>query len=486
MTTLFSIRHHRLIAAACGLAACAMLDGCGAPAVVKVPAFPLPAPPSAWSAQPPQPVQPGAAVPALWWRQFHDPLLERLVAKAMAASTGIAEARAALLQARAARDLAAAGLAATVTVNGQAQRSQAAGSAASRAYNAGLAASWEPDLAGQNRQSLAAVDAAARASALSLAAAQDAAGAAVARGYVELRGAQVRRAIARSYLASQQGTERITGWRVQAGLLTSLEQQQAVSATEQAAAQLATLEANAIQLAHALSVLCGLPPAALDGELEAEGPIPAAASAPPLVLPAAVLGRRPDVQAAEVAEQGARARVAQAEAARYPALRLEAALGLSGLGAGGSGASVLRSLLAGVAGTAADGGAARARVHMQEGALAQARAAHAAVLLAALQDVEDRLAALDADRRRAAHFGAAAAAAGNAALLAHQRYASGLADYQTVLETQRALYASQDGLAATSTAVSVDMVLLYQALGGGWEAADVADSAALLEKRSGP
>ncbi len=54
-------------------------------------------------------------------------------------------------------------------------------------------------------------------------------------------------------------------------------------------------------------------------------------------------------------------------------------------------------------------------------------------------------------------------------MLARQRYSSGLVDFQAVLETQRTLLTTQDGVAVTQTDLSADHVRLYKALGGGWQ-----------------
>ena len=59
-------------------------------------------------------------------------------------------------------------------------------------------------------------------------------------------------------------------------------------------------------------------------------------------------------------------------------------------------------------------------------------------------------------------------AAGNAALLAQQRYASGLIDFQVVLQTQRTQLTAQDNVASNLATISSDHVRLYKALGGGW------------------
>lgn len=461
----------RTALAATVLCALAALTGCTAFRQVPPPPAPAPfVPPAGWSGAPAtQGPAAGRASLADWWQRFNDPMLNRLIGQALDANTSVAVARATLLQARATRDVAAAGLGTTVSVSASAQRSKTDGANASNSYAAGFDASWEPDVFGRNGYALAAGVATVRASEVSLGDVRVTVAAEVARNYIDLRGAQARLAIARDNVASQEATMQITDWRVQAGLLTSLEQQQAMSSTELAKAQLPLLESSVAQLTHSLAVLCGEAPATLDAMLAASAPIPEAGADLALSLPAETLRQRPDVRAAEFQVQAALARVGQADAARYPSFRLEGSIGLHGLGIGGTGSTILRALLGSVSGNAFDGGASVAQLKLQQGAMAQAHAAYRATVLAALQDVEDALSALAGDRRRLEHLRSAAAAANNAALLARQRYASGLVDFQTVLETQRTLYSAQDSVAATSASLSDDLVRLYKALGGGWQ-----------------
>jgi outer membrane protein TolC len=91
------------------------------------------------------------------------------------------------------------------------------------------------------------------------------------------------------------------------------------------------------------------------------------------------------------------------------------------------------------------------------------------VVLGALREVEDALVALKSDRERLLHWQEAALAAGNADQLARQRYASGLIDFQVVLQTQRTLLTAQDSVANAGAAIGSDHVRLYKALGGGWQ-----------------
>jgi NodT family efflux transporter outer membrane factor (OMF) lipoprotein len=289
----------------------------------------------------------------------------------------------------------------------------------------------------------------------------------------------VRSVIAVSNLESQRQTQQITLWRQQAGLVTALEAEQAAAAVAQAQATLPLLQTSSAQTRHALAVLTGRPPADLAADLAAPAtPTPAAAvpqarDGVALSIPADTLRQRADVRAAEFQVAAALAQVGQAQAQRWPSFAIGGSLALNAtsVGALANGSAVLASLLASVAQPVFDGGALRAQVRAQQAALAQARQTYRAAVLGALQQVEDALVALGSDRQRLASLRLAAAAAGRAAELARQRYGSGLIDFQTVLDTQRTLYATQDGIASASADVGSDQVRLFKALGGGWSPA---------------
>lgn len=405
---------------------------------------------------------------AAWWERFGDPTLTRLIADALAANTDVAAAQAALRQSRALAEVQAAGLGPGVSASGSAQRSRTRSAGSSNSFNAGLDASWEPDIFGGLRSASRAAELDAQASAASLADVQVSIAAEVALDYIALRAAEARLAIARDNIATQDETLQITQWRVQAGLATSVEAEQARAAVEQTRAQLATLQTGVSQARHRLALLTGRTAGQLDLGASTQQPQPGEELA--LSFPAETLRQRPDVRAAELQVAAAAQRVAQADAARYPSFSLGGSLGLSALtlsGLTGSGAAI-GSLLARVSVPVFDGGAGRAQVRAQQAALDRAGASHRAAVLAALKDVEDALVALQGDRERLARLRNAAEAAANAALLARQRYASGLIDFQTVLETQRSQLSAQDSVASVRADLASDHVRLYKALGGGW------------------
>lgn len=453
------------------LTAVLLLAGC-ASAIQPAGQLPATPTPSDWST-PTDAALPGqpAGTLAMWWNNFNDPQLTELVTLALQANTNIRNAQFVLQQARALRDVAAANRLPTVSASASAQGSNTVNTnTTTNTYKAGFDASWEPDVFGARRSALSATEADAEAASANLAQIRVSMAAEVAVSYIELRGLQSRLTIARNNLATQNETLQITSWRHQAGLASSLDLEQAITAAEQTRAQIPTLDISIRQNMNLLAVLTGQAPGTLQRTLGTAATVPQAAQNLAVAFPADTLRQRPDVRTAEQRIGAALARVAQADAARYPSFKLSGSLGLNAARledlTGPTG--LVRTLLASVTGPLFDAGAAKAQVRAQTAALEQARVNYEATVLSALQDVENALVALQGNRERVARLQAAADAATNAELLARHRYASGLIDFRSVLETQRTLLTTQDNLASTRTTLSADHVRLYKALGGGW------------------
>ena len=140
------------------LALAGALVACAAP-VPPPPAEAAVDVPAAWSADAAA-APDGATRLASWWSRFDDPLLTDLIGQALRANTSVTGAQAALRQARATRDVTAAGLLPTLDGSASAQRSRTGNGAAGNTFRAGLDASWEPDVFGGNRSALDASEAA--------------------------------------------------------------------------------------------------------------------------------------------------------------------------------------------------------------------------------------------------------------------------------------------------------------------------------------
>ena len=446
-----------------------VVSGCASvlPTTSPAPALTLP---THWSAPLPGANTTPANSLAAWWGHFNDPLLSQLITQALQSNTSVASAQAALAQAQALRDVKGASLMPGVSASGLARRNEFSNTSGTNSFNVGLEASWNPDVFGGNRSGVDAAQADALAAQASLTDVQRSITAELALAYIQLRGLQSQLQIARTNLASQAETLQITDWRAQAGLITSLEVAQARAATEQTGALIPTLQANIQKTSHSLAVLTGQTPAALNTQLATPQAVPQVSQQLALSIPAETLRQRSDVRAAEYRVSAALARVSVAEAARYPSFSIGGSVGLNALTLSGlaSGASATAALLGAVSFALLDGGATQAQVRAQSAALSQARSSYQATVLTALKDVEDALVALQANRERLVRLQAAQAAASQAALLAQNRFASGLIDFQTVLQTQRTLLSTQDSMATTQADISADHVRLYKALGGGW------------------
>jgi NodT family efflux transporter outer membrane factor (OMF) lipoprotein len=301
----------------------------------------------------------------------------------------------------------------------------------------------------------------------------------VARNYVEMRALQARLAIARSNLASQSETLQLTTWRAQAGLVSSLDVEQARANREQTRANIPSLQSSLAEAQHRIAILLGTPPAAQQERLAAAAPIP---QPPPTIavgIPADVLRQRPDLRAAERTLAAETARIGQAEAARYPSFTLTGSIGLEALSLGAltdGGAIVTRSLLASIGAPVFDGGRLRQQVEIQRAVQERAQASYESTVLTALEDVENALVGIGNARTRRAALAEATEAARNAALLARHRYTGGLIDFQTVLDTERSVLSLEDSMATSEADGVLAVIQLYKALGGGWEAAPAQQS----------
>ena len=306
---------------------------------------------------------------ATWWNDFHDPLLADLIARAMRANPTILSAQAALQQARALRDVSLAANRPNLSVSGSVQRNTAENGPSSVVFRGGLDASWEIDVFGANRSAIANSEAELQAAIANLRDVQLSMTAEVVLAYIQLRGLQAQLDIARNNLSSQQETLQITQWRAQAGLMTSLEVEQAKTTELQSAAQLPALQSSLDKTRHSLAVLTGQKPKELEAELQAAGPIPQIPVQAADVIPADSLRQRADVRAAEERITAALAAVDAAQKARLPRFKLGGSLGMTALTLAGysNGTALASQILGAVAVPLLDGGASKAQVRVAAG-----------------------------------------------------------------------------------------------------------------------
>lgn len=415
-----------------------------------------------------------AVLLARWWHGFGDPVLDRLVADALAANLDLAQARARLREARARRGVAGAALAPSVDASLSGSRSRSSGQSGSGStrelYSAGFDASWELDVFGGVRRSVEAAQADLEASVESLSDTRVSLAAEVALNYIDLRTAEQRLAIAEESIAYRGENHQIIRWRQQAGLVSELDLAQATTDLESTRAVLPPLRTAVTEAKNRLAVLLGRNPGELESLVHADRPIPLAAGEIVAAIPADTLRQRPDVRVAERRLAAQTARLGEAEAARYPSFRLSGSLGLEALelDALADRDANTRSLFGGITAPVFNAGRIAANIEIQDALVEQARLAYRAAVLAALEEVENALTAVANTDARRAKLAEAAAAARTTLAIAEYRYASGLADFLSVLDAQRTQLSLDEQLAGSTGELARAQIRLYKALGGGW------------------
>jgi NodT family efflux transporter outer membrane factor (OMF) lipoprotein len=452
--------------------------------------------PNQWTktATPAHGVDNAPADPGAWWSNFHDPVLTSLIGRAAQSNLDIQEAALRIAESRA--NLAITESAEWPTLGGNASYTRqrfstttAQGSlfnsignigikgvslpAFPNPYNqfqTGFDASWEPDLFGGVRRSIEASQAD------TLASIEDGRNALVslegeiARSYIDLRGAQLKRGVARANLKTDRDVLTLARQRRKAGVVTDLDVSNASAQVTNTQSQIPALDRTIALDINQLSQLLALEPGALETELKGERPVPSIAHDITIGLPGDLLRRRPDIREAEERLHAATARVGVATADLFPKLTFDASFGTQSATPLGlaSWASRFFSIGPSLDIPIFEGGKLRAQVHLADVQEKEAAVDYAKAVLGAVHEVENALVAYKTEQDRRRDLAATEKENRDALTLARQRYQSGVTTFIDVLDAERTLEATQASLADSTVQLSTDLVALYKALGGGW------------------
>ena len=427
--------------------------------------------------------QKGEATPASivqWWKTFNDHVLDSLITRAVKSNLDLRVAEARVREARFQSSVVAADLwpsANTSASYSRSRRSIGISTIPPKAkvkrdlYEAGFDASWEIDLFGGKRRAIEAaradIDAAVenhRDVLITLLAE-------VARNYIEVRGSQRRLEIVRKNIQIQQETVDITRVRYKAGLSSELDAIQAEALLATTKSQIPLLENSMKQAIHRIGILLGQNPGALLVELTKEAPIPPAPAAVPVGLPSDLLRRRPDVRRAERELAATTARIGVAKADLFPKFSLTGDFGLQteNLNAFSLTHSRFWSIGPTVRWPIFEAGRIRANIKVQNARQEQSLLNYEKAILSSLEDVENAIVAYNTEYVRHQNLSEAVNANRRAVDLASELFTKGLANFLNVLDAERSLYKAEDDLTQSERTVSLNLVTLYKALGGGWE-----------------
>lgn len=432
-----------------------------------------------------------------WWKVFHDDTLNKLESKVKIGNQTIAVAEAQLRQAQALVDQARAsyfptiasslsltranqvlfgssGAGTTVSTPGSTVNT---GGAATGGASSGpftnefllLTASWEPDLWGSVRRTVAANVAGAKASEAQLALAQLSAQASLAQYYFELAALDKDQILLDNTVKNYKKILSFTENQYHSGVASKSDVIQARSQWEAMQAQAINNGILRGQYEHAIAVLMGEPPA--NFSLDFKNRVMRTPKIP-LELPSSLLERRPDIAQAERLMAQANEQIGIAIAAYYPSL----ALSVSGtLGGRGPLNTIISNPTAGwslgpqLSETIYDGGLRGATVSAARASYDASIASYRQTVLTAFQEVEDNLLALTKLKQQEKVLNAAAKDARQALDLMIKQYKAGTVPYTNVITAQSNAYTAEKSAVDVTGLTMTASVALIKSLGGGWE-----------------
>ncbi len=412
-----------------------------------------------------------------WWRQFGDPVLDDLIARALAGNKNIGIAAANIEQAAGVLSQVRSPLFPQVSYGADASRQRISELNATPvpsyvpnpqdSFQLFAGASWEIDLWGRIRR----LSEAARANVLASVEARRGVilslVGSVAGSYLQLRGLDEQLTISRRNLASYQDSVRLFELQFKYGQVSQMNVEQARTQYETAAATIPQIENQIIQTENAISILLGVNPAPVPrGKTINELAMPAVPSG----VPSEVLTNRPDIMQSELNLIAANAQIGAARALYFPTISLT--------GTYGSSSEELRNLFRGpaeiwsyagsITGPIFTAGAVSGQVKQAEAAQQAALLTYRSAIQSAFADVENALAARAKLADQLAAQGRLVNASREYERLARLQYDGGYTPYSTVLQAQQQLFPVELNLALTRASLFVSLVNIYKSLGGGW------------------
>lgn len=332
-------------------------------------------------------------------------------------------------------------------------------------FEVGFDAEWEIDLFGKNAHEAKALQAQLEGSEQSYRDVWITLSAEVARNYIELRGHQQSLEIMNKNIDAQKETLALTQELSNTGFESSIDQHQALEQLHVLMAQKPPLELEIKRSLHRIAILLGYAPGALDEMLCPVACLPTMPCQTPIGIPSELLRRRPDIRKAERDLAAATERVGSAIAAMFPSITLTGFLGdLGAIGSGGyawfAGPQLLLPIF-------------NSKLHEQDVEInkihtCQALLEYQKVVLTALEEAENAIAALQLELERNRELAMAVQASQEAYRLTYDLYQTGMTGFLEVLVGNRSLLAVQEAYTQSQMALLIEYIALYKSLGGDW------------------
>jgi NodT family efflux transporter outer membrane factor (OMF) lipoprotein len=342
-------------------------------------------------------------------------------------------------------------------------------------YSAGAQASWSIDVWGRIRRLVESDVAKAQASAADVAAARLSAQITLAEDYFQLRAADEQMRLYQTEIDNFKTALTITQNQVKAGITTLADVYAAQTQLESTQAAAVNVQLTRAKLEHAIAVLIGKPPSILAIE---QGSFTTTVPVVPAGVPSSLLERRPDIAAAERTVASANALVGVAEAAWFPNLTLSGSYGFTSSVVPGllKASNALWSFGPSLAENVFNGGATLSQNRAARANYDAAVATYRQTVLSAFQSVEDALVTLRVLEQQGQLQETAVKDARLSEQLTLNQYKSGIVAFSSVITVQSTRLVDEINLLSIQSQRLVSSVDLISQLGGGWDAAQLAQA----------
>jgi len=430
-----------------------------------------------------------------WWSAYGDAQLSSLIAEGIADSPDLAAAAARLRSAQGYAQQAGAALLPSVGV-------QAGATEGKQSYNNGIPAAFVPkgwndsgqvaanlsfdlDLWGKNRASLAAATSDAEAARIELEQSRLVLSTNIASAYADLARLAAQRAVQAKALELRTQTQKLVSDRVTNGLDTRAELKQADAAVPAARADLAATDEAIGLTRNRIAALLGKGP---DRGLAITLPAgPAETHGLPAGVTTDLIGRRPDIAAARARVEAAASRIKVARADFYPSINISALIGFQAFGLDNlfKGGSTYGSVGPAVSLPIFRGGALAGQYKGARASFDEAVATYDATVTTAFREVADAVTSKNALVIRLSESRQALADSEAAYSIARQRYEGGLSTFLNVLSAEQTVLQNRQIVADLEARAFTLDVQLVRALGGGFSTNTAAADAARKDPTHG-
>lgn len=414
-----------------------------------------------------------------WWLRYHDPQLNQVIEQALQQSPSLQIVEARLRKAQALVGNARAVQLPQVDANYSLTRQRYSERYSTPAPYAGsmytdnslrLNVGFDLDFWGKNRALYASALSQQDAASADIQVARNALISAVTQSYFNLQNALAQASMLKTLEQQYQEILTITEQRINAGLDTEVELQQARSSLASTRAQQLQAEGNAQLLRNQIASLMGFGPSA--GEQLTAVSLALPAQLLPTQIPMELLGRRPDILVAKLAIEASQSKIDAAKADFFPNINLNAFAGFLSLGADNllHGDSGVYGVGPAISLPIFHGGALNAQLHARQAETDEAIATYNQRVIDSVREVADAISAIHTLQARQQQQQQAYDAIALARDIAVERYKSGLGDYVQVLLAQNTV--TQQALLTTDLRVQAFNLdaQLATALGGGFQA----------------